>query len=135
MVHVRLPGPLGDLLDAVARLLLGADEQHGAAAARETVGEALGLAEQLLGPQEVDDVDAAALAVDETAHLRIPAARLVAEVHTGLQQLPDPDFLSHGYVSLVRLGDAIPGRRGLSGTRRVRRRAGTAASGRWGRPG
>ena len=44
-------GRLGDLLDAVARLLLGADEQHGAAAAREAVGEALRLAEQLLGPQ------------------------------------------------------------------------------------
>jgi hypothetical protein len=25
----------------------------------------------------------------------------VAEVHTGLQQLLDPDVLSHGYVSLA----------------------------------
>ena len=90
------PGALGDLLDAVAGLLLRADEQHGAAAAREAVGEALRLAEQLLGPQQVDDVDAAALAVDEAAHLGVPAARLVAEVHAGLQQLLDPDFLSHG---------------------------------------
>ena len=101
VVDVRLAGRLGDLLDAVAGLLLRADEQHGAAAAGEAVGEALRLAEQRLGAQQVDDVDAAALAVDEAAHLRVPAARLVAEVHAGLQQLPDPDFLSHGYVSLI----------------------------------
>ena len=112
MVDVRLAGRLGDLLDAVAGLLLGADEQHGAAAAGEPVGEALRLAEQRLGAQQVDDVDAAALAVDEAAHLRIPAARLVAEVHAGLQQLPDPDFLSHGCFSLA-VGCAVPGRRGM----------------------
>ena len=92
MVHVRLAGRLGDLLDAVAGLLLGADEQHRAAAPRQPVGEALRRAEQRLGAQQVDDVDAAALAEDEPAHLRIPAARLVAEVHAGLQQLPDPDL-------------------------------------------
>ena len=62
-----------------------------------------------LGLEQVDDVDAAALAVDEAAHLRVPAARLVAEVHTGLQQLPDPDFLSHGYVSLVGCVMRFPG--------------------------
>ena len=65
--------------------------------------------EQRLGAQQVDDVDAAALAVDEAAHLRIPTARLVAEVHAGLQQLPDPDFLSHGWFSLDRLVMRFPG--------------------------
>ena len=34
-----MAGRLGDLLDAVAGLLLRADEQHGAAAAGEAVGE------------------------------------------------------------------------------------------------
>ena len=61
----------------------------------EVGGELLRLLEQRLGLQQVDDVDAAALAVDEAAHLGVPAARLVAEVHAGLQQLPDAD-LSHG---------------------------------------
>ena len=36
---------------------------------------------------EVDDVDAAALGEDEALHLRVPAARLVAEVDSGLQEL------------------------------------------------
>jgi hypothetical protein len=40
---------------------------------------------------EVDDVDAAALAEDEALHLRIPAARLVAEMHSGFQKLSHAD--------------------------------------------
>jgi hypothetical protein len=35
---------------------------------------------------EVDDVDAAALTEDEALHLRIPAARLVAEVKLRLPE-------------------------------------------------
>src|SRR5687767_3078191 len=61
--------------------------------------ELLGLTQQRLGLQKVDDVDAAVLAVDEPAHLRVPAAGLVAEVHAGLQQLSDPN-LGHGSCSL-----------------------------------
>ena len=120
-----MPGGLGDLLDAVARLLLGADEEHGAAAAGEAVGEALGRSQQRLGLQQVDDVDAAALAVDEAAHLRVPAARLVAEVHAGLQQLPDADFEPRGRLPLVVV--RWPGRR-CARTRRMVRRAGPRAS-------
>ena len=45
------------------------------------------LPEQLERLLEVDDVDAAALREDEAAHLGIPAARLVAEVHSGFQQV------------------------------------------------
>src|SRR5918994_1610365 len=74
------------------------------AAIRSRVGE------QLLRPQQVDDVDAATLTVDEPAHLGVPATRLVAEVHPGLQQLLDPDFLSHGSISLDRLVMRFPGR-------------------------
>ena len=53
--------------------------------------------------------------MDEAAHLGVPAARLVAEVDAGLQQLLDPDFLGHGCFSLDRCGDAVPGRRGGAG--------------------
>ena len=52
----------------------------------ETEGQ-LGLLEQPGRLEQVDDVDARALAVDEAAHLRVPTARLVAEVHSGLEQL------------------------------------------------
>ena len=36
---------------------------------------------------QIDDVDPGALAEDEAAHLRVPPAGLVAEVHAGLEQL------------------------------------------------
>ena len=55
--------------------------------------------EQRLRLEQVDDVDAAALAEDEAAHLRVPAARLVAEVDAGLQQLRDA-YLSHDVLPL-----------------------------------
>ena len=95
VVDVRHAGALGDLLDGVARLLLRADEEDGAAAAGELGREVLRLREQPLRLQQVDDVDAAALAVDEAAHLRVPAARLMAEVDPGLQQLLDADLGRH----------------------------------------
>jgi hypothetical protein len=55
----------------------------------QRAGELLRLLEQRGGLEQIDDVDAAALAEDEAAHLRVPAARLVAEVDTGFQQLCD----------------------------------------------
>ncbi len=86
---------LGDVLDGVTGLLLGADEQHGPAAVGELAGELAGLLEQRVGLEQVDDVDAGALIVDETAHLGVPAARLVTEVDAGLQQFRDAYF-GHG---------------------------------------
>ena len=62
VVDERHVGRLGDLLDGVARLLLGADEQHGAAAMGDLAGELLRLRQQRLRLEQVDDVDAAALA-------------------------------------------------------------------------
>ena len=68
-----MPLRIGPVLDRVARLLLGADEEHGAALAGDLGGEVARLVEQLLGLQQVDDVDPVALAVDVTAHARVPA--------------------------------------------------------------
>src|SRR5262249_47255104 len=92
VVDVGHAGALGDLLDGVARLLLRAHEENRAATACELGREVLRLREQPLRLQQVDDVDARALAVDETAHLRVPAARLMAEMDSGLQQLLDADL-------------------------------------------
>ena len=91
VVDVRHPSALGSVLDGVAGLLLGADEQHDPAAVRDLRDEVLCLTQQRLGPQEVDYVDPIALAVDVAAHLGVPAARLMPEVNSGLQQLLDPD--------------------------------------------
>jgi hypothetical protein len=101
VVDVRHAGGLGRLLDRVARLLLGADEEDRAAPVRELRSELLRLVEQLLRLEQVDDVDPGALAMDEAAHLRVPAACLVAEVNAGLQQLFEVN-LSHGVAPLLR---------------------------------
>ena len=108
MVDVGHARALGHLLDGVAGLLLGPDEEDGPSPPGQVGGELLGLVQQRLGLEEVDDVDPVALAEDEAAHLGIPAARLVAEVDSGLQQLLDangshcPSPLSFGLVLPVR---------------------------------
>ena len=105
VVDVRHPDALRLLLDGVLRLLLRADEQDGAAALGEVSHERLRLLQALEGLLQVDDVDAAALAEDEAAHLRVPAARLVTEVDSGFQELSHADC--HGVVlSMVAGGTA-----------------------------
>ena len=80
------------------------------------------------GLLEVDDVDAAALGEDEPLHLRVPAAGLVAEVDSGLQQLSHGDD-SHGIAPFgldcgaCRRGRAEPAQSG-----RHRRPAASAGS-------
>ena len=95
VVDVGHVGRLGDLLDRVAGLLLGADEQHGAAAMGDLGCDFLGLLQKHCGLQQVDDVDAVALAMDEAAHLGVPAACLMAEMDSGLQHVRDSN-LTHG---------------------------------------
>ena len=101
MVDEGHAGRLRRLLDGVAGLLLGPYEEDGAAAMGDLGHELLSLPQQALGLQEVDDVDPGALAPDEAAHLRVPAARLVTEMDSGLQQLSDADFSGHRHCSLV----------------------------------
>ena len=95
VVHVRHADALRLLLDGVLRLLLRADEEHGAAPLGDVAHELVRLLEQLERLLQVDDVDAAALGEDVAAHLRVPAPGLVAEVDAGLQQLPHGDHC-HG---------------------------------------
>ncbi len=122
VVDERHAGGFGDVLDRVARLLLGADEQHGPAAVGERAGELLRLVQRRGGLEQIDDVDAAALTMDEAAHLGVPAARLVAEVDAGLQQLRYA-YLSHEVLPL--LCDWMPcGESGPGYTTKVAIRAG-----------
>ena len=101
---------------------------------RDVAGELVGLLEQALRLLQIDDVDAAALREDEAAHLRVPAARLVAEVDAGLQELPHRDD-GHRQSSLRfrlsqrRRGAGAPARAGTAtrpisaGTREWNRRS------------
>ena len=73
--------------NGVLRLLLRADEEHRAVRARRSpCAKLYASSSSSCVCGEVDDVDAAALGEDEALHLRVPAARLVAEVDAGLQQ-------------------------------------------------
>ena len=91
MVDVRHAGPLRLALDTFLCLLLRADEEDGAAALGDVAEKLLRLVQRRGGLGEVDDVDAAALAEDEAAHLGVPAPRLVTEMDSGLQQLAHGD--------------------------------------------
>ena len=88
LVDVRLAGPGRLLGDRLLGLLLRADEQHVLAAGDDVADELERRLEMLDGLGEIDDVDPVALREDERAHLGIPAACLVAEVDSGLEQLP-----------------------------------------------
>ena len=78
----------GSLLgDGLLRLLLRTHEEDGAAVSDRLLDElvrAVDVAQRLL---QVDDVDAVALGEDEALHLGVPAAGLVPEVDTALEQL------------------------------------------------
>src|SRR5918996_471157 len=91
MVHIRHTGSLGFLSDRVLALLLRPDEEHGAATLRDVPEECVSFLQELKRLLQVDDVDAAALREDEAAHLGVPAARLMAEMHAGLQELAHRD--------------------------------------------
>ena len=91
MIDEGHAGALRFLGDDLARLALGADEQDGAAVG----GQLADVLHRLLVHRhrlfEIDDVNLVALAEDEIGHLRIPVARLVAEMDAGFQHLTHRD--------------------------------------------
>ncbi len=91
MVHVRHADALRLLGDRVLGLLLRADEEDGASALGDVAHERVRLLDQVERLLQVDDVDAAALGEDVAAHLGVPAPCLVAEMHSGLQELAHGD--------------------------------------------
>ncbi len=87
VVHVRHAATVGLTLDRLLGLLLGPHEEHGSVALDGLADEPVGGVDPLQRLLEIDDVDPIPLAEDESAHLGVPTARLVAEVDAGLQQL------------------------------------------------
>ena len=83
------------VLDGLLGLLLGTHEQQGLAVLGQLTHESIGLLQLLHGLLQVDDIDAVALRVDIGSHLGVPAAGLVTEVDTCLQQG------LHGYDVLI----------------------------------
>ncbi len=71
---------LGVTADRLLSLLLGSNEQNRAAFCDSVAYKGVGLLDSVQGLNEVDHIDAATLAVDESLHLGIPTAGLVSEV-------------------------------------------------------
>ena len=113
VVDVRHANAARLVADGVLRLLLRADEEDGAAALGDRLRKVVRVIQKLLRLGEVDDVDPAALVEDESLHLRVPAACLVAEMNSGLQELLHGDN-GHGCPFLV---SRTWLRRGLGGSR------------------
>ena len=68
-------------LNGLLRLAFGADEEHEAAAGGDLGEEAVGAEQAAHGLAQIDYVDEVTLAVDELAHLRVPATGPVPEMH------------------------------------------------------
>jgi hypothetical protein len=99
MVDEMLAACLGGLGDRVLRLALGADEQHLAAAGDGLLDEVERAREQRHRLRQIDDVDAVAVAEDVRLHPRVPAVGLVAEMHSGLEQLLQGDDIRRHWSS------------------------------------
>ena len=99
----------------------------------------LGLLDLAEGLLEVDDVDARALGEDEAPHLRVPPARLVAEMDAGFEQVLQLGLCHAGVViqSVLRVGrpprssPALTPRGTHAGSRGVRDGALTLLRGRY----
>ena len=87
LVDERHPTLLGVGVDRILCLALCADEEHPATIGDEVPHEHVRLLDPVEGLVEIDYVDPGPLAVDEPPHLGVPAAGLVTEVHTRLEQL------------------------------------------------
>src|SRR5207302_4671110 len=93
-------GALSFLGDRLLRLLLCADEEDLPAVGGQVPHEDVGLLDARQRLLKVDDVDPVPLHEDEALHLRVPAAGLMSEVDSGLEELLHRDD-GHVFVSLV----------------------------------
>src|SRR5438270_153191 len=93
-------GALSFLGDRLLRLLLCADEEDLPAVGGQVPHEDVGLLDARQRLLKVDDVDPVPLHEDEALHLRVPAAGLMSEVDSGLEELLHRDD-GHVCVSLV----------------------------------
>ena len=87
VVDVKHLRPVGFFIDGFAGLFFGSHKQHGFALGGRIRDEVVGVFEQPDGFLQVHDIDPVARAENIRFHLGVPASRLVAEMHTRLQQL------------------------------------------------
>src|SRR4029079_12782467 len=97
------------------RLLLRSDEEDLPAVAGKIADERVRLFDARERLLQVDDVDPVPLHEDEALHLRVPAARLMSEMDSGLQQLLHCDNGHVGLPFFLRLRQLASGRRRAAG--------------------
>ena len=102
LVDERLADALGLLSDGALSLLLGANEEDGAAVRDGVFDVVIGLVDVRERLLQVNDVAAAALGQDEALHLRVPTTGLVPKVHAAVEQLAD-GYNGHGRFSFLAL--------------------------------
>src|SRR5580692_4503057 len=86
MIDVEHSAAVGFLGHRFLRLALGSQEKNGLAAAALLAYKAGSLAKQLQCLLQVNDVNSISFAEDIFLHLRVPAAGLMAEMNSSLQQ-------------------------------------------------
>ena len=109
MVDVRHTAAVSLRRDGVTGLLLRTDEQHAATLGGDVANHLVRLLGQHDRLLQIDHVDAATLAENEPAHLRIPASGLMTEVNSGLQQFSHADCSHNGSFKLGSSGRAPAG--------------------------
>src|SRR5699024_29464 len=103
-VHVGHAHAGGLLLHGLLRLLLGADEQDGAAVGDGLLDEVERLVDVGQRLHQVDDVDAVALGEDEATDLGVAATGLVSDVDAALQERAHGDDCRDGVLCSPALG-------------------------------
>src|SRR5580704_5916938 len=86
MIDVEHAAAIGFLGHRLLSLALGSQEKNGLAVAALLAHKSRGLAKQLQCLLQINDVDSIAFAENVFLHLRIPAAGLMAEMNSSLQQ-------------------------------------------------
>ena len=86
-VHIGHAAALCFSRDHFFRRTLGSHKQYGAPVGGHAAQKIARVAVQRKRLLEIDDMNLVAFAEDERCHLRIPIARLVAEMNAGLQHL------------------------------------------------
>ena len=99
LVDVGHAGLLGVGLNRVLRLALGADKENVSAIGGQITYVGVRVFETVERLIEINDVDAFALTVDESLHLRVPTTGLMSEVDARVEQLLHRDNC-HGYTFL-----------------------------------
>jgi len=92
VVHEECTALLGFFRHGFLRLPFGAHKQDRSAVRRNFAHEAARFAEHLECLLKIDNVNAVAFPENILLHFRVPAARLVAKVNSGLQQLLHRNF-------------------------------------------